>query len=109
MVCEQQVVAGPHTAAGALWEGGLLEGLSQTAGVLNGLHLGGGCESSHRGMLVGVRGLRFFRLPTVGDCVRYRIELIKWLSPLTLMSGRASVDDRMAAEGQLKFYTETDL
>ena len=106
IVCEQQVIEGPHVDGGQLWEGGLIEGLSQTAGVLNGLHLQQGAERLHRGLLVGLKQLCIHRLPEVGELVSYRIELIRRLDPVTLMQGTASVKGQVVAEGQLKFYAE---
>lgn len=106
VVCLQRVVEGPHVVNGSLWEGGLIEGLSQTAGVLNGLHLQQGSEPAHRGLLVGLRDLRIHGLPQVGEAVRYRIELIRRLEPVTLMRGVACVDGRTVAEGLLKFFSE---
>lgn len=106
IVCEQIVREGPHVERGRLWEGGLIEGLSQTAGILNGLHLKQPGAPAHRGLLVGVKGLRIDRLPEPGERVRYRIELIRRLDPVTLMRGVASAGGLVIAEGQLKFFAE---
>lgn len=96
----------PDTATidGELWEAWLVEGIAQTAAVLNGMNerISGG--EAHKGMLVGVRKLRIHRRPKTSETVRFHVELVKRLGPLTLIEGRATVGDELIAAGEMKFY-----
>ncbi len=98
----------PDTATidGKFWEPWLVEGLAQTAAVLNGWNerITGG--KAHKGMLVGVRRLRIHRRPKADETVRFHVELVKRLGPLTLIDGRATVGDELIAAGEMKFYVE---
>jgi 3-hydroxymyristoyl/3-hydroxydecanoyl-(acyl carrier protein) dehydratase len=81
----------------------LIEGLAQTAAVLNGTHE----DSRGRGLLVGLKNLRMYRRVRVGERLRFEIDLIRRLPPLVLTRGRASVGDEVVAEGELKFFVES--
>jgi 3-hydroxymyristoyl/3-hydroxydecanoyl-(acyl carrier protein) dehydratase len=87
-----------------MWEPWLLEGLAQTAAVLNGKNAKD--EKPKKGMLVGARGLKILRRPRAGETIRYHVNLIKRLGPLTLVEGTAWVGDESIASGNLKFYVE---
>lgn len=104
VICAGVVRDGPLAAAGRLWEGALVEGLSQAAGVLNGLHARRRGAAPEAGMLVGIRALEIARRPAVGEEVAYEVRLIKRLDPVTLMHGTARVGDEVVASGELKFY-----
>jgi predicted hotdog family 3-hydroxylacyl-ACP dehydratase len=94
------------TIDGVLWEPWLIEGLAQTAAVLNGSAERITGQRTTKGMLVGVRNLEIHRLPAAGETIRFAVELIKRISPLSLMACRAYVDDQLVADGVLKFYVE---
>jgi 3-hydroxymyristoyl/3-hydroxydecanoyl-(acyl carrier protein) dehydratase len=96
------------TIAGKLWEPWLVEGLAQTAGILNGMNERTTGGTSRKGMLVGVRRLKFHRRPTVGETVRFHVELVKRLGPLTLIDGRVTAGDDLIAAGEMKFYVEVE-
>ena len=106
-VAEGVITSGPDVDAdGATWEQALIEGLAQTASAL---HSWGARQSGHklaRGMLVGVNGLVFHRRARLGERVRYEIELVRQLAPMSLVHGVARVGDEVLAEGELKFYVE---
>jgi predicted hotdog family 3-hydroxylacyl-ACP dehydratase len=102
-VTERVVAEGRHVHGGELWEPALVEGLAQTAAVLNAHHEGG---APHRGMLVGVKQFEIHRRPRVGERLRFHVELIRRLSPLTLMRCRVESDGECVASGQLKFFEE---
>jgi 3-hydroxymyristoyl/3-hydroxydecanoyl-(acyl carrier protein) dehydratase len=87
-----------------MWEPWILEGLAQTAAVLNVYNAGD--RGPKKGMLVGARGLKIRRCPTAGETIRYHVDLIKRLGPLTLVAGTAWVGDESIASGDLKFYVE---
>jgi hypothetical protein len=53
-----------------------------------------------------VRKLDIVRAPLLGERVEYRVELIKRLLPLVLVSGAAWVQDERIAAGELKFFVE---
>ncbi len=93
------------TEAGKLWEPWLIEGLAQTAAVLHG-QLHGADAEQHEGLLVGVRRFSVHRQPAAGELVHLHVEVIKRIAPLTLIQGRATVDDQLVATGELKFYVE---
>jgi len=101
-----EVRAGPLSASGALWEAIVIEGLAQTACVLNGHHDRGIGRSTGKGMLVEVRKFKVERVPEVGECVDYRVDLIKRLLPLVLVQGEARVGADVIAAGELKFFVE---
>lgn len=88
------------------WEPWLVEGLAQTAAVLDGDNRGA-LAADHKGMLVGVRRFRIERAPLVGETVVFRVDLVKKLGAVTLVDGTARVGDEEIARGELKFYVET--
>lgn len=88
------------------WEPWLVEGLAQTAAVLDGDNRDGGLPEDHKGMLVGVRRFRIARAPRVGESIVFRVDLVKKLGPVTLVDGTATVGDETIASGELKFYVE---
>lgn len=90
--------------AGREWEGALIEGLAQTAGVLNAVDAMSRGVRAGLGMLVGVRGFSIRRLPRAGERVTYEVALIRRLAPLTLVHGAARAGAESLAEGELKFY-----
>ena len=86
-----------------MWEGSLIEGLAQTAAILNSQH----DQAPGRGLLVGLRKLSIRRRPAAGEVVHYRVELIRRLAPLVLVRGVAtSPTGELFAEGELKFFVE---
>ena len=107
-VSERVVVPGGDVDRGELWEPGLVEGLAQTAGLLNAYdewlrgrpHLGG--------MLVGIRRCRIGRRARVGETLVYRVDLIRRIAPLTLMRCEARVGEEVLAHGEMKFYVEAE-
>ena len=88
------------------WEGWLIEGLAQTAAVLNEHEEEKSGLASSKGMLVGVRKFDITRSPREGETVRMRIDLIRRITPLTLMRCEARAGDELLATGELKFYVE---
>lgn len=91
---------------GALWEPLLVEGLAQTAAILNARHDDAGDERVQRGMLVGVRRFTVHRAPRVGERIAFRVDLVRRLAPVTLMQGTARVGAEIVAAGELKFWVE---
>jgi 3-hydroxyacyl-[acyl-carrier-protein] dehydratase len=55
------------------------------------------------GMLGGVDGFRFRRPVRPGDQLRLEVELVKMRGPVGRISGRATVDGEVAAEGEITF------
>jgi 3-hydroxymyristoyl/3-hydroxydecanoyl-(acyl carrier protein) dehydratase len=97
--------AAEHTVrSGEEWEGLLIEGLAQTAAVLDSCH--GGRKRPGAGLLVGLRAFEIRRLPRAGERVEFRVELIRRLAPLVLVHGRAVAGEELLAEGELKFFIE---
>ncbi len=103
---ERELTNGSDIAGEVLWAPAIIEGLAQTAAVLNGFDERSSGRTSTKGMLVGVRRVRIHRQPRSGETVRYRVDLIRRLEPLTLVQGRAFVGDLCCAEGELKFFVE---
>ena len=102
----RRTIVGEAVLGGRIWEPWLIEGLAQTAAVLNGnneMKIG---RRSAKGMLVGIRNLRIHRRPELGETIQFEVELVKRISPLTLIEGRARVGDEEIAAGQMKFYVE---
>jgi len=91
----EQVARGP-------WEGWLVEGLAQTAALLN----AEGYNETGKGMLVQVRRFEFFRLPQAGERLTLRVDIVRRLPPLTLSTGRVTAGSETLAQGELKFYLE---
>ena len=90
------------------WEPILVEGLAQTAAVLNASDdRKAGRTSAHEGVLVGVRKFDVVRAPRAGERVTLRVELIRRITPLTLMRGEVRDEaGEIVARGELKFYVE---
>ena len=107
-VTERIVVPGAGVDHGELWEPGLVEGLAQTAGVLNAYDEWRSGRPHRPGMLVGIRRCRIGRRPRVGERLVYRVDLIRRISPLTLMRCEARVGEEVVALGEMKFYVEID-
>jgi len=81
----------------------LIEGLAQTAALLNAKVYG----VTGLGMLVQVRRFEIARAPREGEPLDFRIDLVRRLPPLTLMTGRVqAADGELVASGELKFYLE---
>jgi len=104
-VAERLVREGPHTGEDGLqWEGALIEGLAQTAAAMNGHAQRSGDQPPGEGLLVGVRGLVIARRARIGERIRFRVELIKRITPLTLVRGEVTCGDEVIAAGELKFF-----
>lgn len=101
------VVPGGGVDRGEFWEPGLVEGLAQTAGVLNAYDEWLSGRPHRPGMLVGIRRCRIFRRARVGERIVFRVDLIRRISPLTLMRCEARVGEEVLAAGEMKFYVET--
>ncbi len=98
------------------WEPGLIEGIAQTAAVMNGrdaiasgrqAHSAGqtaGQTAEQKGMLVAVRKFSVKRRARRGETITYRAELIRRITPLSLVHGTARVGEEVIAEGEFKFY-----
>lgn len=99
--CEHLVRAGPHLCDGVFWEGGLIEGLAQTAGVFEGMRQR---RQPALGLLVGVRDFQVLRRPAPGERVRFAVTTEKRLGPVSLLHGVASVGGDTVAAGVLKFF-----
>lgn len=81
----------------------LIEGLAQTAALLNAKVYG----VTGLGMLVQVRRFEVARAPREGEPLDFRIEMVRRLPPLTLMTGRVQdADGELVATGEFKFYLE---
>ena len=81
----------------------LIEGLAQTAALLNAQVYG----VTGLGMLVQVRRFEIARAPRAGEALDFRVEIVRRLPPLTLMTGRIQgADGALVASGELKFYLE---
>lgn len=93
---EGLVREGAHAPAGALWEGGLIEGLAQTAAALRG---GAGAA-----VLTGLHELELRRSPRVGERVRYVVSLGRVLPPRAFVIGEAWVGEELVARGELSFF-----
>ena len=89
---------------GGMWEPWLMEGIAQTAAVLNGMNQRVTGGEARKGMLVGMRRLRIHRRPEASETVRFHVELVKRLGPLTLIDGSAMGGDEVIAAGEMKFY-----
>jgi len=90
------------------WEPFLVEGLAQTAAVLNAHDdKKSGRTAAHEGVLVAVRKFEIVRPPRAGERVTLRVDLIRRIAPLTLMRGEVRSGDEVIARGEMKFYVET--
>ena len=107
-VAERVVGEGDDVDRGELWEEGFVEGLAQTAAVLNAFNERQDGTRSTKGMLVGVRKFAVRRRARLGETVRFRIDLVRRIAPLTLMRGEARCGDELLASGELKFFVEAE-
>lgn len=105
---ERDVQGGPQVVDGALWEPALIEGLAQTAAVVNGHASSEGSADgpTKEGMLVGLRRFKVHGVVRDGQRVTYRVTLLKKLGPLTLFEAEARVGERVVAAGQMKFWVD---
>ena len=99
------------------WEPWLIEGIAQTAALLNAVgyadeHSESGEHSEpgeHRGMLVQVRRFDIIRAPREGEELIYRVDLVARVAPIHLMTGEVHGENgELLGRGELKFYLETD-
>ena len=107
-VAERVVREGSDIDAGELWEEALVEGLAQTAAVLNAHADREQGRTSGKGMLVGVRKFDVTRRACLGERILFRVELIRRITPLTLMRCEARCGDEVLARGEMKFYVEEE-
>lgn len=105
---EHLVQPGPHVDGGSMWESGLIEGLAQTAAVIQGSLGDSGESAAGVGMLVGVRKFHVERRPRVGELVTWRVDVLRRLGPFLLTQGEARVADELIARGEFKFYWEVE-
>ena len=104
---EGDVGDGPLVAAGELWEGAIIEGMAQTAAVLLDRKLGEEGLRPRKGVLAGIRGLLIERRPRRGETVRYDVEIIRVIFPLSLVRCEARSGGELLASGEMKFFVET--
>lgn len=88
---------------GLPWQLAAVEGLAQTAAVLHGTHEAPR-DGAPAGMLVGLRRFVCHREPPAGAVRRFRVELARRLGPAALVSGVATADGVVFAEGELKLW-----
>jgi predicted hotdog family 3-hydroxylacyl-ACP dehydratase len=103
---ERSVGEGPHAAGGELWEGALIEGLTQTAAVLLDADIRQRGGRPGKGVLAGIRGLRIDRRPRQGETVRYAVTIIRIIFPLALVGCEALCGEEVVAAGEMKFHVE---
>ncbi len=60
-----------------------------------------------KGMLVGIRGFRIARRARRGETIRFRVEVIKIIFPLSLVRCEARSGDAILASGEMKFFVES--
>jgi 3-hydroxymyristoyl/3-hydroxydecanoyl-(acyl carrier protein) dehydratase len=104
----ERTVRAEDVTDGAWWEVGLVEGLAQTAAVLNAFEERRAGVRTQHGMLVGVRKFEIRRCARVGETIRFRVDLIRRIAPLALMRGEASCGNEVLASGEIKFYVELE-
>jgi len=81
----------------------LIEGLAQTAALLNATAYG----ETERGMLVQVRRFDIARPPEAGELLTTRVEVIIRLAPVHLLRGEVTdASGAVIASGELKFFVE---
>jgi 3-hydroxyacyl-[acyl-carrier-protein] dehydratase len=107
-VAEGEAREGARMAGGEMWEGTLIEGMAQTAALLLNRGLEEAGKRPGKGVLAGIRGLRIARRPRPGERVRYAVEVIRLLFPLSLVSCEARSGDEVLAAGEMKFFTEAE-
>ena len=91
--------------AAEAWEPWLIEGLAQTAALLNATAYG----ETQRGMLVQVRRFDIVRPPRANERLTMRVDVVLRLSPVHLLKGEVrDADGEVIATGELKFYVEPD-
>jgi len=94
-----------HVRAPGAWEPWFIEGLAQTAAMLNAAAYG----ETGRGMLVQVRRFAIHRAPRAGELLSARVDVVRRLPPVHLLEGTVrDADGALVAEGELKFYVESD-
>ena len=85
------------------WEPWLIEGLAQTAALMNATAYG----ETQRGMLVQVRKFTIARPPRRDEQLTMRIDVVLRLPPVHLLSGEVRDETgAVIASGELKFYVE---
>jgi predicted hotdog family 3-hydroxylacyl-ACP dehydratase len=82
----------------------LIECLAQTMAAMQGRRARESGRAAQFGMLVGVSGFVFHRPARCGRELTLRVKLETSLAPFLLASGEVREEDRLVAEGALKFY-----
>lgn len=100
------IVAGREpTGPGALpWALGAIEGIAQSAAVLLGSAASPPGGSTPAGMLVAVKHLVVSATPPADAEVLYHVALVRRLGPTALVRGRAEVDGRILAAGEVTLW-----
>lgn len=105
-VTERVVVPGDHMDGDKAWELAIVEALAQTAAVLDAFQEHKEGPRARHGMLVGIRRFRMGRRVGAGERIVFRVELVRRISPLTIMRCEAKVGEDVIASGEMKFYVE---
>lgn len=100
------IVAGREpTGPGALpWALGAIEGIAQSAAVLLGSAAPPAGDRQLAGMLVAVRHLVVSSPPPADAEVLYHVALVRRFGPTALVRGRAEVDGRLLAAGEVTLW-----
>jgi len=84
----------------------LIECLAQTVAALNGCHARLSGKGPARGMLAGVTGFKIHS-PALADIpLELNVTISRFIGPFCLACGQIRQQDRLVAEGNLKFFLE---
>ncbi len=93
-------------SGGIFSETGIIENIAQTAALRSGYQAFMNKFSPDIGFIGSVRNLFIHRLPTTGETIITRVELVSELIGALVVRGITKIDDEVIAEGQLNIFIQ---
>jgi len=93
---------------GQFSESGLIENIAQSAALMTGwlaIHRQKGEQKIPMGVIGAVKDFQVYFLPEVNSAMITQIEVLYLIANATIVNGKVRVNDRLAAECELKIFT----
>jgi predicted hotdog family 3-hydroxylacyl-ACP dehydratase len=94
---------------GLFREPGIIENMAQTAAAGAGLKPGIKEGNARLGFIGGIRNLRIYALPKVGDELITRVTVEHEVFNATIVNGKIFLNDQTLAECELKIFLEPEI
>ncbi len=85
----------------------IVEALAQTAGIAANADAAGGDGDAKLGVFASIDGMKFKKQVVPGDTLRLEVQILSSKMGVVKASVKATVDDKIAAEGEIRFAMTT--